>query len=118
MKEITTITRIDWADDRAAKDYESVKDKIHDKDFTIYEIENAFVDGVNPVVFDKETEAGHDDLNGEQGYFYGKADSGRYISIIGIIEPEGRLIIQSAREMSETNKANYKRTISQQGGLL
>lgn len=114
MKE-TIIQRIDWNDDRAANGYDSIEDKVRDKGFTRQDLENALIDGNNPVVFQKETSAKADDLSGVQGYFFAKKDHGEYLTVVGIKEPDGRVIIQSVRYMRDGNKERYRRMV---GGVL
>lgn len=49
-----------------------------------------------------------EDLNGKMGYLFGKVGSGRYITIAGIVEPDGRLIILTVSEMQDSNRISYQ----------
>lgn len=112
------IDRIDWSDNRGAPDGYSIVEKIRgrtpdkrDKEpfpFSKDELENAFVYGPNPVAFRSQTDAKAVDLDGKMGYVFGKVGSGRYITVAGIIEPDGRLIVLTVNEMKDSDRVSYQ----------
>ncbi|MFB6354991.1 MAG: hypothetical protein ABEJ65_00555 [bacterium] len=107
------IYEIDWSDHRGTNEYSTIEEKLIKK-HSVYpgEVEDAFLDGANPVGYQSLGEPGDPDLNGVRGLFFGKVEHARYLLMVAIVQPDGRAIVLSAREMTNDQQNHYKKHVT------
>lgn len=115
---VRMIQEIDWTDHRGTRNsqkFNDIEQKLIQKHSVFPgEVDNAFVYGQNPVGYFNVGEADDPELDGIRGFFFGKVEHARYLTMIAIVKPDGEAIVLSAKEMKPGEKSRYKNHVSTQ----